>query len=228
MKWILLLCVVAGCSEIFHLDRPLRDDAATAVGDAVDGRSDDGMVDGGRSRCPNPILNDSFDASVPCAPWGNVYSANAVVTEGNGQLTMMLGNTSGAVAGCVSTSNTFAFGTGVTANVTATLQGTGAYTVLQIHPVELQIEVSGGIIRFQTGSSVDLGSASYTPAQTWWRIRPSGATIVGEVSTDGSSWLSLGTTSMTPPSQIGVEITAGSNSGGNVGDAVFDELTICP
>jgi hypothetical protein len=226
LAWLVLFNAAgSGCTYVFDLDQPLREDARGPTFDATDAGAGDATSDAATA-CVNPIFFDSFSATSPCAPWGSAYTTTTALEEANGVLSITPNIVAGSVGGCLSSSS-YAFGNGVTAIVDETLQGPGAYTVLGVHGADMQINVASGMLRYQTTSSTDVGVVTYTSAMKWWRIRPSGANVIGEYSMDGTSWVALGTTNASP-AQVSVEIAAGSNNGGNVGKALFDELMICP
>jgi hypothetical protein len=108
------------------------------------------------------------------------------------------------------------------------------YNVLEIYgPPNLVIKAYGTTIAFQTGSSVDLGSAPYTSAIKYWRIRPDPSSpslrIVGEYSTNGTTWDLLGTYNTTGvPATVGIELAFGTNAAGGMGKGIVDELLVCP
>ena len=225
----LVLGALAGCDNVFRI---LHVDPTDASGPADDGRADGAQrVDAAVAQCAAPALDDPFNGTNPCAPWGNKYSTNGRTLQGLGALALQLDPVAGANAGCKSSQDTYAFGS-VTAIVNEIVTGTGTYNAVEIHPEDIQIEVDNGLIRFQTAGSVALGVATlYTPDMKWWRIRHFNAsTIYGEYSTDGVTWVQLGMKQVTPtPAPVtGVELTAGANIAVANGQMVFDQLVICP
>ena len=227
----LLLVALAGsgCSELFDLHEPLHADAAVAATDASDGGITVDAASDAATACASPILYEGFAGALPCAAWGNSYASGTQLAQANGMLTVTPSATAGSVGGCVTPQNNYSFGRGVTVRVNEVLQGAGAYTIMQVHGADLQMDVIGGALQLENASGTSAyASTAYSSIMKWWRIRPSGSSMIGEYSTDGVSWTLLATRAVAPPLQIGVEIAAGSNNGGNVGQAAFDQLMICP
>ncbi len=221
-RWSMLLCALAaGCDYLFNIDHIDPVDGATQPVDVA--------ADVPTPPCASPALVDNFDSGTICAPWGEKYMDLEAQMVQNGQLIITPGKQANSIGGCVALAQ-HPFGTGVAVRVTEILRGESTYTVLGIHGPNVQIKASGdGMLRFQTFSSVELGTPiPYQPDMFWWRIRPEGLmAIVGEYSTDGASWTMLGRLTMPPPAMITPEISAGTNTTQVTGSGVFDRLQIC-
>jgi hypothetical protein len=218
---MLLCALAAGCDYLFNIDHIGPSDGAMQPTDIAG--------DAPGPSCGTPILWDRFDGPNICAPWGEMYLDLEARMVEDGQLVITPGRQASSIGGCVALAQ-HPFGSGVAVRVTEVVQGESTYTVLGIHGPNVQIKASGdGMLRFQTFSSVDLGTPiPYQPNMFWWRIRPEGLmAIVGEYSSDGASWTTLGTLTMPPPTMITPEISAGTNTTQVSGNGAFDQLLIC-
>ncbi|HTL38015.1 MAG TPA: hypothetical protein VL326_33015 [Kofleriaceae bacterium] len=247
-RWAYLLVsatAVTGCDNVFRIDHlNYRGDAPGVGADAEphdpDARPTDApAADAPKLACANgtPLLHDAFNSSAtPCDPWGYDYFDVGVSVSQNGTLNVSSYAAGAAVGGCANImAGKLPFtGDGVMAKVDAIITGGNAYNVLEIQgPPDLVIKQYGATLAFQTAASVDIGSTNYTSAQKYWRIRPDpnnpDTRIVGELSTDGSTWNNLGTVTVASvPSTVGIQLAFGTNSGGGTGVARVDELFVCP
>ena len=174
----------------------------------------------------------------PCQPWGSSTMNNATMVETDGELVITPSTTAGPTtyAGC------FHFKkvpfVEVFADVTHALDTTAApdaYTALQVFGADINTsagyEMDHGKLEFRdlVAGNV-IASAPYDPvAMRWWRIRPDGAAIVGEVSSDGSEWKELGRLHTPPPSSISINIGAGTTSLDAVPTgARIGSINVCP
>lgn len=220
--------LAAGCDYILRIDH--IDPPGDGGSDAPRPTEDSSVSSDAKTLCAVPLLRDTFDGPVICAPWGTSYADLGATVAEQGTLVLTPAGQIGSIAGCLTPGSSQPFGSGVTAIVTELVRGTNAYTVLQIHGPEVQIKGTGtGTLLFETSGGQALGATVlYDPAMKWWRIRPEGNAIVGEYSTDGALWTRLGSSPQVPPSTVGIEIAGGTDSTFVMGAGVFDELVICP
>jgi hypothetical protein len=245
MTWraVLVACAVAsgGCDYVFRVDHiSLRDDAPSPDFDGpidTDDPLDDGpmaLIDA-PTACATPIFYEPFTAATACPNFGIPYMTNADMIQANGVLSIRPKNVAGPepVGGCNTFVDTFAWGSGLTAIVNASVAGNGSYTNLLARGANAQIQVSNGNLHFQTqNTGGDIGaSIPYNPSlMRWWRMTAVvGSVIRAEYSDNGTTWHKLGGDyNVNAPATIGIEITAGTIAIGDVGTTIFDEVSICP
>jgi hypothetical protein len=245
MTWraLFVACAVAsgGCDYVFRVDHiSLRDDAASHDFDGpidMDGAVDDGpvaLIDA-PTACASPIFYEPFTAGTACPNFGVPYMTNADMTQANGVLSIMPKNESGPepVGGCSTFSNNVAWGSGLTAIVNASVAGNGSYTNLLARGANAQIQVENGELRFEnqsTGGAIGAVVPYLPSSMRWWRLSNVNNTAIrAEFSADGALWTKLGGDyTVSVPATIGIEITAGTITIGDVGTTVFDQVMICP
>jgi regulation of enolase protein 1 (concanavalin A-like superfamily) len=95
-----------------------------------------------------------------------------------------------------------------------------AYTLLGVTP--------GNGVAFQWGYSSTLSGGSYSFPNAWLRLVRSGSTITAYTSSDGTTWTSVGSTSvsLTDPVTVGLFVT--SHNGQALSTATFDNVLIVP
>lgn len=242
--WLLLCLASGGCDLLFqidHISSSSRDDA-NGPDDTltIDGRPDDSMTDttgspDAATACANPTFYEFFNEPTACTSFGGSHSTNADVVQQNGVLSITPKNAAGQLpdGGCTTALNNIPFGSGLTVVVNSSVTGTDAFTNVLAQGANAQIQVKDGLLHFQTANNgADIGqSVGYSPiAMRWWRIRPVGTTAMrAEYSDKGMNWTQLGVDyGAVPPTMIGISITAGTLTIGNVGTTVFDQVTVCP
>src|SRR5262245_60341294 len=79
--------------------------------------------------CETPSVDIDFTATVPCAPWASAFGTASMI-QGGGTLTINPRNVPGVNGGCTATDDAPFTETGFAVEVTGTLKGTNAYTLL--------------------------------------------------------------------------------------------------
>lgn len=93
--------------------------------------------------------------------------------------------------------------------------------------VMLDLEPAGGIEFMQrngTGASAALVAGSTDAPPAWLKLTRSGNTIAAAISSDGSSWSQVGSTSVTMGSSVSVGLVVCSHVSGVLNTAVFDHV----
>jgi hypothetical protein len=185
--------------------------------------------------CMGAGTMDTFTGATPCAPWATYDETRASVVQNGGALRITPTSASnGTHGGCFARALSPFGPEGVLVSVDDALEGATSYTALSAYVAAgtpSAISVRNGVISaFNPTSGAVSGSAAYVPAaMKWWRLRPIGNGIRAEVSADALNWTILGTVVGPAPTQIRIDIGAGT--GGQemaAGTAVFDNLDVCP
>ena len=97
-----------------------------------------------------------------------------------------------------------------------------AHVILALNP--------SGAIEFMTrstagGSTAWLSGASQSPP-TWLRLVRSGSTVTGSVSSDGSSWATVGTTTLSIAASARVGMVVTSHDTGVLNTSTFDSVVV--
>ena len=102
------------------------------------------------------------------------------------------------------------------------LAANAAHVILALNP--------SGAIEFMTrsttgGSTAWLSGASQSPP-TWLRLVRSGSTVTGSVSSDGSSWATVGTTTLSIAASARVGLVVTSHDTGVLNTSTFDSVVV--
>lgn len=218
--WASIALALAGCDVAFRIDHI--------------GEHDGGAPDTTASRACDAAFIDDFDDGVPCESWAtpNLFG-DARLTEAGGAMIVTPGVKGGNAAGCFSKAD-FMLGTGgVIVEVSDVIGGNnGEYTLFGFPPpVDLAISAGTGELRFQDSAGIaDHGRLAYLRAEMrWWRIRPTGNTMIAEYSANGQIWKQLGDPVPVAANTIGIGLIAGLDSAQttSTGRAVFEQLLVC-
>ncbi|MGE3518957.1 MAG: phospholipase D-like domain-containing protein [Vicinamibacterales bacterium] len=95
--------------------------------------------------------------------------------------------------------------------------------------VILDVTPSGSVefmTRTSTGAATTFLASATQPAPAWLRLSRSGSTVTAAISSNGSAWTTLGSTTTTMPSsaQIGLIVTSHSTS--TLNTSTFDNVTV--
>jgi hypothetical protein len=208
----------AGSSDARDPDGP-RDAARDALADST--------IDA--APCVPGTIVDHFNSATPCGPWGSPnMSGGAVLAEGTGRLTIVLGTGGTSHGGCTDPGAN-AFGAGVFVEITSVAGGTTGYTNLNAYAVSGvsgQLVIKGGLLSMAT----PLVSVTYDPvAMRWLRLRPTSQGVEGDYSADGVHWTVLATNTGAAPAMIKLDFGAGTDVGETLaGHATFQNLNVCP
>jgi hypothetical protein len=86
-----------------------------------------------------------------------------------------------------------------------------------------------GDIEFMTrstsGGSTSWLSGAFQAAPVWLKLQLSGSTVIGSISTDGSTWTQVGTTTMAFPPTINVGLIVTSHDTSTLNTSTFDSVT---
>lgn len=191
--------------------------------DAGSGSNGSGFTGSG---CLSPGTGDNFMEILPCKQWGEPVVENAMLNVGS-NLTITPDANAQSAGGCLNSA--LAFGEA------------GFFVRIGQFPNagEIQLAITANTSDWAIASQnhslflfSDSGGATpttiaYDATQAWWRLRPSGNTVVYETSADGEAW-TLRYTSM---------IAAPTTVGGTIEDvvddpapdpAIIDGIDICP
>ncbi len=175
---------------------------------------------------------NQFDGPEACLPWGSKSETSATLTE-NGALTIVLDDVAGeAYGGCYSYGLN-ALVTGVTAEVSAVLQGEAAYTQLQVGEEGVNPDITFMVNLPMIYASTSAGNAhveGYDPvAHRWLRIRSLDGQLLFEVSPDGWEWTVFADPPEAPPEMVRININGGTHDGTTTsGEARFESVNACP
>jgi hypothetical protein len=212
-------------------DTPVPDAPADAMTDAMT----DAMIDGPSPACISSGTMDTFTGNTPCSPWATYDETRATVVQTGGKLRITPSQSVLTThGGCFATGLSNWGPEGLFVAVDDALEGSSSYTALTAYVAlgtASQIVVRNGMIEvWNPGIGVALVSTIYNPvAMKWWRLRPVTTGVTAEYSANALDWVFLATVLGTPPSQIRIDIGAGTNSQElSAGAAVFDNLNVCP
>lgn len=215
------------------VDAPSGD---TPVPDAPTDAMVDAMIDGPPPpMCISSGTMDTFTGSTPCSPWATFDETRATVVQTGGKLRITPSQSSqGTHGGCFATGLSNVGPEGLFVAVEDALEGPTSYTAMTAYVAfgtPAQIVVRNGTIQVTNpNNGIALVAAVYNPvAMKWWRLRPVSTGVAAEYSADALNWVSLATVLGTPPSQIRIDIGAGTTTQElAAGSAVFDNLNVCP
>jgi hypothetical protein len=222
--WLSAAIVVAACGRIdFDLARAPNDGRIVTS----DGVPPDGFSGSG---CLSPGIGDSFDDEItPCKAWGEPVVDNAMLNVGSGQLTITPNANAQSAGGCLLTSLPFG--------------EAGLFVEIGQYPTigDLQLaitDISSGniwIIGSTNQALLDfVAPGDSTPMTipfdatiTWWRLRPSGTSVVYETSANGEAWTTQRTAPGAAPMTVGATIEDVVDDPAP-GTAIIDGIDICP
>ena len=224
---VLIVVSTSGCDLLFQLDRVTSTDAGSGSGG--DASHDGPPV----ATCTQPIVHDTFDNTTPCMSWGSLFVDAGTYSTGGGLFTIT--PTAGVMSAVTCISNgqrMFGMG-GVAVRVPSIVHGGNTYTMLQVRSGTFavwMIATGDNMLRFQDGPMQDLATpVPYSPASTvWWRLRPTGPSVVAEYSANGTDWTPLGALATALPMSVDVQLSVAAYSSTIIGNTTFDELLVCP
>ena len=223
LGWLGSAIVVGACGRIGF---DALGDGRIPNGDG-NGSSDAGYSGSG---CLSPGIGDSFDGEInPCTAWGQPVIDNSMLSVANGQLTITPNANEDSAGGCLVGSMPFT--------------DAGFFVQIGQYPSlgELQLAVTdipGGnnwfiqstnelLLEFaNSGDSTPL-TIPFDASMTWWRIRPSGNTVVYETSPDGETWTIQRTAAGAAPAGVAASIEDAVDDP-TPGTAIIDGIDICP
>ena len=196
----------------------------------------DAMIDGPPpAPCISSGTMDMFSGTTPCAPWATFDETRATVAQIGGKLRITPSQSiQGTHGGCFATGLSNWGPEGLFVSVEDALEGVTSYTAMTAYVAfgtPAQIVVKNGTIQVTNpNNGIALVASVYNPvAMKWWRLRPISTGVMAEYSADALNWVSLATVTGTPPSQIRIDIGAGTTTQEvAAGAAVFDNLNVCP
>ncbi|HEX4451573.1 MAG TPA: hypothetical protein VH143_11915 [Kofleriaceae bacterium] len=226
LGWITVGIVVGACGRL-DFDALGDGGAGNDGGSVRDGTlSSDAGYSG--SGCLSPGSGDDFNESLPCKQWGEPVVDNATLNVSSGMLAITPDANAVATGGCLNSSLDFG-AAGVFVHVlqypnSGELQlavtDTSTSTSWFIQATN-QLDVTFG----QSGG--DLAQVGFDPSQTWLRIRPSGASVVFETSSDGESWTVQHSAAGAAPSPLGASIEE-IVTAADPGVTILGGIDICP
>src|SRR5262249_38276057 len=80
--------------------------------------------------------------------------------------------------------------------------------------------------RTANGGSTNWIAGAVQPAPVWLKLARSGSTVTGSISTDGTTWTSVGTTTVSFPSTIDVGMIVTSHDTSTLNTSTFDSVTV--
>jgi hypothetical protein len=235
------LVLTAACGFKTAAGVGMQIDAATDGSDPVDAPADGSIdgppIDGSQpAMCTSSGTMDTFQSNTPCNPWASFDSTNGAQTTQSGGKLRIAAPTVGTASshgGCFALALSTFGPEGVFIAVESALTGSSSYTALTAYTAAGQaasIAVLGGVLLVSAPGSPAVAQKVYVPAQMkWWRLRPVAGGVIGEVSPDALTWTAVGTVPGVPPTQIKIDISAGTNAvEAAAGIAIFDNLSTCP
>jgi len=186
--------------------------------------------------CSAGGVADSFDSGTACAPWARAVESMATVTLEGGELIVQ--PNSGAIAAgmCQAFLSTALADDGVSLEVTRIPSAASGYTMLTVLAedrthVTAELITRDGMLGLQVPGSPPVMSMPYDATRMrWWRLRPDpdGAGMLGEFSSDGTSWQSLAVVPGAIPAKVFVTIAAGTRMPDpDPGRATFGLVRFC-
>ena len=198
MRGLVAVCAIGGaalavgCQSLLGLDPiPAPSIDGGRLIDSIDAAA-------GPPTCA-PLLEDDFTSDTPCAPGGYSWGAKgSLVTQDAGIVSISPEAQAMDSAGCT-TNDDFAVGTGgIVVQLVQPLDGSDAYTGLQLAGPGGALGVENGMLLFSNlGLGAQYGMTAYTAAMQWIRIRPSPGGLVGEY-WDDTGWVQVGTARPAP------------------------------
>jgi hypothetical protein len=180
------------------------------------------------SGCLSPGSGDDFEEIIPCKAWGEPVVDNAGMNVSNGELTITPDASTQSAGGCLDSS--LAFGEA----------GFFVHILQFPNPGELQlvitdtststnwiIQSTNNLLFTFTKSGGGDTTAAFDASQVWWRLRPSGASVVYETSPDGESWTVQHTEAGAAPATVGASIEDVVDDPAP-GVAILGGIDICP
>ncbi len=221
---------VGGGSDAGNAPRP-----EASIGDGAIDAMTDAMIDAVPSSCTAGGTVDTFSGSTPCSSWATYDETQSTVTQTGGKLRIAPSSSSPVTHGGCFATGLSAFGpSGLFISVESVAAGLSSYTALTAYvasgtPSAIVMR-NGTISVVNPATLVAAGSWPYVAAtMKWWRLRPVATGIVGEVSANALTWTPIGTITGPVPTQIRIDISAGNSAEEqNAGEAVFDNLDVCP
>lgn len=192
---------------------------------------DTAEIPGAPPLCNAPQLRDDFTGQLACAPGGYAWGAmGSIVSQDQGVVSIQPPPFAMQSAGCT-TNESFGVGSGgVIVQLVQALDGSDAYTGLQLLGPGVTIGVENGTLLFaDLGLKVIQYAVPYSSAMQWIRIVPLDATgrFAGEY-WDGMQWVQLGTISASSVAGQIVLDTSLYDSTTFQGSAQFAHLRVCP
>lgn len=211
-------------------------ESGVAGGANADGAIDTALDAAVASGCTDPAAADadSFDTGVGCGAWGSPIMdfTSAVVSGGGLEITSQAGH-AGAQGGCIHASAPF------TANGTFIEVGavppasTSALTGFVIDGIggssgKFAMYAENGLLKARDYVGVMLSPPHDPVAMRWFRLRPTNG-VEFEVSPDGRTWTSVGSSPLAPPATVQITIYAGV-SAAEPSPVVsrFEGVNVCP
>lgn len=151
---------------------------------------DGGGSDGG-AIC-HTIIDDRFESSAPCLPWGEAYGSAGVEILG-GEMRISPGANTISDGGCRNGAQQSITAGGMLVEVSAVATGPGSYTVMRTAFGGVEMGVSNGKLRLFDNPNIT-EEITYVPSEMrWWRLRldVGQESLVADYSADGESWIDL-------------------------------------
>ena len=192
-----------------------------------------GSADSPTDGCTTPAQSDDFNGGGTACPFGVAYNLpNSARSSGQMRVSPPAGPEQYST--CTMLSVPFAAGTFV--EVSTTLTVTSGITQLVVetafHTVAFNMQNDDGQYLALVSESTEAKRDTYDPvAMRWWRLRPAGAMIAGDISANGLDWTPFGELSVGSDAidDVGVTFGAGHyNNEPSPGTAVFDGWNACP
>jgi hypothetical protein len=206
-----------------------------AIGDGSvpngDGRGGDSSMGSGfsGSGCLSPGIGDSFDEIMPCKAWGEPVVDNSSLNVSNGQLTITPQANASSAGGCLLGSMPF-----TDAGFFVQIGQFPSAGQLQLEIDDVSNDISWAIAEndllvielIKTGDSMP-ATIPFDTSLTWWRLRPTGTSVVYETSADGETWTVQRTAPGAAPTTVAATIEDIVDDP-VPGTAIIDGIDICP
>ncbi len=223
---VLCSCGRVGFAPLDDGGHPLGSDT---TGDAGSGMGSGSGTDPLATGCQSPGYGDDFVETIPCQKFGTADSTNGMLSTAGGVLTLTPNANVDTSLDCLRDTTTWG-PAGAFIEVIQALPGAGQTSMLVIQASDSAaygFDAENGTL-FYTDSSGTKMFPYDAVAQRWWRLRPRGGDVLGEVSPDGMTWTTLAITHATADTNVAIIASASVHPVANPGSAVFGGIDVCP
>ncbi|HEY4058447.1 MAG TPA: hypothetical protein VGM39_17665 [Kofleriaceae bacterium] len=182
--------------------------------------------------CTTTTPSSTFTNTI-CGPWGAANGAAPVVNDMNATLRIEPLGDQTSEGRCTSNAMLTIPDGGIFVEVPMPIVATAGYAALRLGGIDVSINSRDNKLRLTNAAgTVTIAQVPFVAgAMRWWRLRPDRTSdeIVGEYSADATAWYEVGRVARTLTTMTPLELAAGSeNPTATVGNAVFDNLNLCP
>lgn len=200
---------------------------------ATDGRPIDAPTDGSIDApvsvgCVDPGNGTTFPNGQPCNNWGSMFNSNAQVQNAGGRLTVTPAANMVTFGGCVHAAVPFD-APGVFVELERVVDGASARTRLELAGTGVTLGVEGGMLVARAADVVIASAPFSVVSMRWWRMRPAGAGVRYETSSDGMTWTLFASSATGAPAMAPIRVVGETTAGEPApGTARFAGVNLCP